>query len=239
MAQYDQPQANYQIRKSSDRKFYDHGWLKTYHTFSFADYYDPRHTGYRTLRVINEDTVSPGKGFGTHGHKNMEIITVVLEGAVAHKDSMGNEEMIRAGEIQVMSAGTGVNHSEYNPSSDKPVHLLQIWILPEKNGVPPSYSQRKLPQKPNQWILMASKNGDDDSLLINQDVNLFGLAMQAGGSVEKKLGANRYGWIQVIEGEVSMGADVLRAGDGVALPKGASFTLSAKKQAKILFFDLN
>lgn len=229
---------HYQIRKSQDRGFFNHGWLKTYHTFSFADYHDPRFMGHRTLRVINEDTITPGQGFGTHSHKNMEIITVVLEGAVAHKDSLGNQETIQAGEIQVMSAGSGVHHSEFNPLSDKPTHLLQIWILPDKAGVTPRYQQRKLPEQPDEWVLMASKKGEQGSLLIHQDVNLYGLTIKAGSEMQRQLAPNRYGWLQVMEGEVRLGSDTLHPGDGVAIDQGSALQLKAITTAKILFFDL-
>src|SRR5579872_4100406 len=218
---------NYQIRNSQDRGFFNHGWLKTYHTFSFGDYYNPEFMGYRNLRVLNEDTVSPGKGFDTHSHKNMEIITVVLEGTVAHKDSMGHEERIQAGEIQVMSAGSGVKHSEYNPLSDKNLHLLQIWIVPDATDVKPRYQQRKLPEKTDEWILIASKNGEKDSLLIHQDVNLYSLTMKAGSAMQRQLAPNRYGWLQIMEGEVDVGSHLLRQGDGMAIDQGAKLQLKA------------
>ncbi len=229
----------YKIRRAGERGFFDHGWLKTYHTFSFADYYDPQFMGYRTLRVINEDTISPGHGFPTHGHKDMEILTILLEGSLAHKDSMDHVEIIQAQEIQAMSAGAGVSHSEYNPSSKDETHLLQIWITPDRKGVSPRYQQVRLPNKENEWILLASKGGEEESLRIHQDVKVYALNLTPEIPAEKSLDPGRYGWIQVTEGSVDFRGEKLKQGDGVALDSGSSLALISEGSAKILFFDLN
>lgn len=229
----------YKIRRGKDRGFFDHGWLKTHHTFSFGNYYDPQFLGFRSLRVINEDTVSPGKGFPTHGHENMEIITVLLNGELAHKDSLENEEVIHEHEIQAMSAGTGVHHSEYNPSPVNISHFLQIWIVPDERGIKPRYQQKSLPQKENEWILLASKKGEDGSLLVQQDVKLYMLSLSPAGTKEKVLDTHRYGWIQVMSGNVKLNDELLEAGDGVQLSAGAKVELQAVTATKILFFDLN
>lgn len=230
---------SYVIRKSSDRGYFDHGWLKTYHTFSFASYYDPRFMGYRNLRVINEDTIAPEKGFGTHSHDNMEIITVLLSGELAHKDSMGNESIIHEHEIQVMSAGSGVQHSEYNPSKTKFSHLLQIWITPNKQNVKPRYQQIKFPEKNNEWVLLVSETGEHHSLPIHQSVKLYMLTLTPDTKISKTLEVNRYGWIQIIEGSISFNGELFRSGDGVALNKAAHFEIKAIEKTKLLFFDLN
>lgn len=229
----------YKIRKSQDRKFYDHGWLKTYHTFSFASYYDPRFMGFRSLRVINEDQVHPGRGFPMHDHEDMEIISVVLEGELAHKDSMGNERVIHTNEVQAMSAGTGVTHSEYNPSKSEPVHFLQIWIEPDANGIAPRYQQQKLPFVGNKWQLIASKSGKEGSLKIQQDAELYALSLKAGEQAGRTLLPNRYGWLQVIEGDLLFNDDVLHRGDGVAIQPGTPIKLKADTSSRVLFFDLN
>ncbi len=230
----------YFIRRAKERGHLSHGWLDTFHTFSFADYHDPNYMGFRTLRVINEDTIAPGQGFGTHAHDNMEIITVMLKGEIAHKDSMGNEHIIHEHEIQAMSAGTGVRHSEYNPSKTNSSHLLQIWIIPDTKGIKPRYQEKKLPQKVNTWILLASKTGEQDSLPIQQDVKLYTLSLAPGSTIDRQLDANRYGWIQVMEGDLTLNDEQLHAGDGVALDQELRITLKAEqKEAKLLFFDLN
>lgn len=221
------------IRKSQERKFFDHGWLKTIHTFSFAGYYDPNFMGFRSLRVINEDRVSPNHGFPAHDHRDMEIISVVLEGELAHRDSMGNEEVLHADEVQVMSAGTGVTHSEFNPSSTNPVHFLQIWIVPNKKNIAPRYQQSKLPEAPDQWHLLASPTGP---LLIQQDTSLYYINLI--GSINSTIPPNRYGWLQVISGELIVNDISLQSGDAVSLESGA-ITLKAIKPSRLLFFDLN
>jgi redox-sensitive bicupin YhaK (pirin superfamily) len=227
------------IRRSVDRKYFDHGWLKTYHTFSFASYYDPEFMGFRDLRVINEDRVDPGKGFPPHAHKDMEILSIVLEGNLAHRDSMGNESVIRANEVQAMSAGTGISHSEYNPSEKDPVHFLQIWIVPEVKGIAPRYIQEsRLPDAPNQWKLLASKEGKEGSIQIQQDVELSSIALEAGKEVEKPLKPHRYGWLQVIDGELDLNGDRLHKGDGAAVDAGTLVKLKALSPSRVLFFDL-
>jgi len=233
------PSQGYVIRRGKERGFFDHGWLKTYHTFSFADYHDPDFMGFRSLRVINEDTVSPGKGFPTHAHNNMEILTVVLEGAIAHKDSMENERVVHEHEIQAMSAGTSVTHSEYNPSKSKKSHFLQIWITPDQKGIKPRYQQTNLPQKENEWVLLASKTGENGSLQVQQDVKVYMLTLTPGHEMKKDLDSDRYGWIQVIEGTIQFNKETLHPGDGVALDHGTAAAFSASRPAKILFFDLN
>lgn len=228
-----------EIRKSKDRGYFDHGWLKTYHTFSFGHYYDPKFMGFRTLRVINEDTVAPGQGFPTHSHSNMEIITVVIDGELAHRDSMNNEKIIREQEIQAMSAGIGVQHSEYNPSESKASHFLQIWIIPDTEGTSPRYHQTRLPEIKNEFTLLASKEGKDHSLKIQQDVNIYMLSLEAGTSLSKALGEDRYGWIQLISGTLDLNGERLEAGDGAKLNAGTAVTLKAVTPTKLLFFDLN
>lgn len=229
----------YKIRKSRERKFFDHGWLKTFHTFSFASYYDPHFMGFRDLRVINEDRVDPGHGFPTHDHNDMEIISIVLEGELAHKDSMGTESIIKPNEVQAMSAGQGITHSEYNPSEKTVVHFLQIWILPDTKDIPPRYQQTQLPAAAsNKWILIASKSGKDKSLKIQQDVQLFALSLDKGKKEEKQISANRYGWLQVIEGDLLFNTDTLHTGDGVAIDPSTHITLEAKSPTRLLFFDL-
>lgn len=227
----------YKIRRSKDRKYFDHGWLKTYHTFSFGSYYDPQFMGFRDLRVINEDRVKPDSGFPTHSHSDMEIISIVLEGSLAHRDSMGNESIIPTNSVQVMSAGTGVTHSEYNPSRET-VHFLQIWIVPDSMGVFPRYGETKLPTEHNQWVLIASKSGINSSLQIHQDVNLYTITIDKGYGVEIKILSHRYGWIQVIEGDIVMNEDILTSGDGAAIDNNTVLNIQAKTTSRLLFFDL-
>lgn len=228
----------YTIRRSNERKFFDHGWLKTYHTFSFANYHDPRFMGFRSLRVINEDRVAPGHGFPLHDHKDMEILSIVLEGELAHKDSMGNESVIDTNEIQAMSAGTGITHSEYNPSDTATVHFLQIWILPDARSIEPRYQESELPTTRNQWVLIGSENGRLKSVKIQQDIELYAISLDSGKKTEKKVPENRYGWIQVIDGELTLNEDIIRAGDGVAIDSDTLIKLQAKSPARLLFFDL-
>lgn len=229
---------SYKIRRSEDRKFYDHGWLQTHHTFSFGNYYDPQFMGFRDLRVINEDYIAPGKGFPAHGHEDMEIITVLLEGELAHKDDTGTKSVITTNEVQAMSAGSGITHSEYNASTTKRVHLLQIWILPDENGVTPRYQQVMLPSPTNHWVLIASKNGRENSLKIHQDTELFAISLEKGKKEQKKLPPNRYGWLQVIDGELSFNRDTLKAGDGVAIDPNTLIEIEALTSTRLLFFDL-
>jgi quercetin 2,3-dioxygenase len=230
----------YQIRRSQDRGYFDHGWLRTFHTFSFGGYYDTNHMGFRALRVINEDRIAPGRGFPTHGHQDMEIMSIVLEGELGHQDSMGHESVIHPNEIQIMSAGTGITHSEYNPSETQPVHFYQIWIIPDKQGITPRYDQEAhLPKGFNEWKLLASKKGVDDSLIIHQDVNLFAASLKDGHSLEKNISPQRYGWLQVMEGELKYEKEILKVGDGVAFERTPSIVVEAIKPSKVLFFDLN
>ena len=226
------------VRKAEDRGHFNHGWLDTYHTFSFADYYDPNFMGFRDLRVINEDRVQPGRGFGTHGHRDMEIITYILEGELAHRDSMGTGSVIRPGEVQRMSAGTGVMHSEMNPSPEKPVHLLQIWILPEREGIKPGYEQKTFPETERQGRLrlVASPDAREGSLEIHQDVDLFASTLRDGKAVAHEFRPNRYGWLQVARGSVDVNGKKLNAGDGAAIEGERSIAL--RGNGEVLLFDL-
>lgn len=228
------------IRRAEERGQADYGWLNTHYTFSFADYYDPQHMGFRTLRVINDDRVGPGGGFDTHPHRDMEIITYVLNGALQHKDSMGHGRVIRAGEFQYMSAGTGVRHSEFNPSPTEPVHLLQIWILPDKKGLKPHYAERTGAQLPGGRLnLVASKAGRDGSIPINQDVDLYLAKLSPGEAVAHNLPPQRHAWVHVAEGEVTLNGQNLRAGDGAALSNESALKLEAEAPSQVLLFDLN
>ena len=229
---------SYTIRRSTERKFFDHGWLKTYHTFSFASYYDPDFMGFRDLRVINEDRVEANNGFPPHSHKDMEILSIVLEGELAHQDSMGTEEILHANKIQFMSAGSGVTHSEYNPSKTNLVHFLQIWIIPDTKGIQPRYQEISIESKPNEWTLIGSKTGKGKSLLIQQDVEVYILTLDKGKTIEKQLSPHRYGWLQVINGTLMLDKDTLHAGDGVAFDANAHVKLTALTPSKIVFFDL-
>ena len=221
------------IRKSEERGHFDHGWLDTYHSFSFADYYDPANMGFRALRVINEDRVAPGGGFGRHGHRDMEIVTMVMSGQLAHQDSMGNGSVIRRGDVQRMSAGTGVLHSEMNPSDKEPVHLFQIWILPERNGLKPEYEQTKFTddERRNTIKLVASNQGP---VTIHQDASLYSSILD--GEVKHEFAAGRYGWLQVASGSIDVNGMKLEAGDGAAISGEASVTIGGK--GEILLFDL-
>jgi hypothetical protein len=228
------------IRKAEERGHANHGWLDTHFTFSFADYYDPDHMGCRALRVINDDTIAGGGGFGTHPHRDMEIITYVLSGALEHKDSMGNGRVIRPGEVQYMAAGTGVAHSEFNPSPTEPVHLLQIWILPDHKGAKPTYAEKSFAQAaPGKLYLAASKSGRDGSIPINQDVDVLVGKLGAGNKISHTLKPGRYGWLQVAEGEMELNGLLLKAGDGAALSGESSVQLAGKSAAQVLLFDLN
>lgn len=228
------------LRHGSDRGRANHGWLDSHHTFSFANYYDPNHMGFRALRVINEDRVQPGRGFGTHGHRDMEIITYVLEGAVEHKDSLGTGAIVTSGEVQRMSAGTGIMHSEFNPSQTEPVHFLQIWILPAEQGLQPSYEQRafSLEERQGKLRLIAAKDGRDGAVTIHQDVDLYTATLQPGDRVSHQLQPNRYGWLQVARGEASLNGYTLKAGDGVAVSEAELLNISTDSGAEILLFDL-
>jgi len=235
-----QRMAMMKIRKANERGHASHGWLDTYHTFSFADYYDPQWMGFRSLRVINDDLVMPGMGFGTHPHRDMEIITYILSGALEHKDSLGNGRVIRAGEVQYMAAGTGVQHSEFNPASDEPVHLLQVWIQPDRKGVTPRYAERSLKDAAAGTLhLVTSKTGRDGSIAIHQDADLWLAKLDAANRVTHKLAPGRHAWIHVAEGEVSFNGETLRGGDAVAVSEETALELSATLPAQVLLFDLN
>lgn len=228
------------IRRSNERGYADHGWLKSYHTFSFADYYDPRHVEFGALRVINEDRVAAGAGFGTHGHRDMEIISYVLDGELAHKDSMGTGETIRPGDVQRMSAGRGVMHSEFNPSGDKPVHFLQIWIQPDEHGVPPSYEQKHFPaeEKRGKLRLIASKEGADGSVHIHQDAKVYAGLFDGEEHADFTIGADRQVYLQVVRGTVTANDNVLNAGDALALTDTGSLSLTKGQLAEVIVFDL-
>src|SRR5205085_4700072 len=223
------------IRKANERGHAEHGWLDSYHTFSFADYYDPEWMGYRSLRVINDDLVMPGMGFGTHPHRDMVIITYILSGSLQHKDSMGNGRVIRAGEVQYMAAGTGVQHSEFNPSKDEAVHLLQIWIQPDQKGVAPRYAEKSLKEAAaGKLHLVTSKAGRDGSIAIHQDADLWLGKLESGNEVTHKLAKGRHAWIHVAEGEVSLNGKKLIGGDAVAVSEETALQLSANKPSQVL-----
>lgn len=228
------------VRRSAERGHFDHGWLDTYHSFSFGRYYDPAQMGFRALRVINEDWVKPGRGFGTHPHEDMEIVTYVLEGAVAHQDSTGGGGVLTPGELQHMTAGTGIEHSEYNPSATEPVHLYQIWLVPEREGLTPGYQQRAFAaeERRNRWRLVASPDGADGSLPIRTDARLFLATLDDGAAVDHKIEDGRHAWLQVLRGTVRLGDQELHAGDGAALSREASLALAASGPSEVLLFDL-
>lgn len=228
------------VRKADERGHFDFGWLNTYHTFSFGDYYDPSHMGFRSLRVINEDVVAPGRGFPRHGHRDMEIFTYILEGALQHRDSMGNGSIIRPGDVQRMSAGTGVTHSEANASRDEPVHLLQIWILPAKKGIEPDYEEKRFPaeEKLNRMCLIISPDGDDGAVRINQDARVYASVLNQGQKVVPQLERGRHAWVQVAVGSVAVNDINLNQGDGAAVSEESKLTITANNQSEILLFDL-
>lgn len=228
------------VRPATERGHFDYGWLDTWHSFSFSDYYDPAHMGYSTLRVINEDRVTPGRGFGTHGHKDMEIMTYILSGALEHRDSMGNGSVIRPGDVQRMSAGTGVRHSEYNPSPDEPVHLLQIWLLPNRLGVAPGYAQRHFPEaaRRGRLCLLMSPDGRDGSIDAHQDALVYATLLEAGERVGLDLGPGRRAYVQVARGGVRVNGQDLGAGDGARLRDEPRVEIAGLGPAEVLVFDL-
>lgn len=229
------------IRKAAERGHFDHGWLETYHSFSFGRYRDPAHMGFRSLRVLNEDWVQPGRGFPMHPHSDMEIVTHVLEGALEHKDTLGNGSVIRPGEIQRMSAGTGIRHSEFNPSREEPVHLLQIWLLPSRNSLRPSYEQRTLPLAERQGRLrvIASPDGRGGSVRIHQSAWIFNGMLAEGETVTYEPKVGRHVWLQVARGAVRVGdAVLLQEGDGAAVSGERRLVLQAREGAELLLFDL-
>src|SRR5688572_26385835 len=228
------------LRQSKERGHFDHGWLNTFHTFSFDQYYDPRYMGFRTLRVINEDFVAGGRGFPMHAHRDMEIITYILEGALQHEDSMGNGSIIRPGDVQRMTAGTGVRHSEKNASREEAVHLLQIWILPDTVGLEPGYEQKAFSEEERRGRLrlIASNDGREGSVTVHQDVSLFASILDAGESVKYDMDQNRYGWIQVARGAIAVNGQYARQGDGAIAMGETSLEIVADEPAEILLFDL-
>lgn len=228
------------IRRAAERGHANHGWLDSYHSFSFSSYHDPAYMGYSNLRVINEDRIAPRGGFPTHGHEDMEIVTYVMEGALEHKDSMGNGSIIRPGDVQYMSAGTGVRHSEYNPSADAPVHLLQIWLLPNRNGVEPGYDQRHFTAETrrNRLALLVSPDGRDGSIATHQDGLLYGTLLDDGATVEHPLAADRRAYVQVARGAGKVNGELLRAGDAARIDAGDGVRIEGVDSAEVLLFDL-
>lgn len=228
------------LRKREERGHVKLSWLDTYHSFSFGEYYDPRYMGFRALRVINDDRISPSAGFPTHGHRDMEIVTYVLEGILEHKDSLGTGSVIRPGEIQRMTAGTGIWHSEYKHSADEEVHLLQIWILPEQENLEPSYEQKAtgLTEHPNEFCLVASRDGRQGSVIVHQDVNLYAGLIEPGRTIHQHLDEKRYGWLQIARGDVTLDGLFLREGDGVAIARESELNLFSEEGAEVLLFDL-
>ena len=228
------------IRKAEERGHFNLGWLDTYHTFSFDQYYDPAHMHFRSLRVINEDRVAPGQGFPTHSHRDMEIITYILAGALEHRDSMGSGSVIRPGDVQRMTAGTGVAHSEFNPSSTEPVHLLQVWILPSARNLSPSYEQRffGVDERRGKLRLIASREGNDGAVRINQDARVYASLPGADETIEHEVGRQRHTWIQMARGTLNVNGIELKQGDGVAISDEARLRLVAHDAAELLLFDL-
>lgn len=229
------------IRPAQERGVANFGWLDSRHTFSFGNYYDPNYMGFADLRVINEDKVTPGQGFGTHGHRDMEIISYVLEGALEHKDSIGTGSVIRPGDVQRMSAGTGIQHSEFNASTTEPVHFLQIWILPEQKGIEPGYEQKTFASEDKQGVLrlVGSRDGRDGSITIHQDVNLYASSLSENDTVHYTLNDGRVAWLQVARGTVTLNGKLLSAGDGAAIAQEPHLTLQGTSDtAEVLLFDM-
>ncbi len=228
------------IRRARDRGHANHGWLESWHTFSFADYFDPAQMGFGALRVINDDRIAPAQGFGTHPHRDMEIITYMLEGTLEHQDSMGHRRALHTGEVQRMTAGTGLTHSEFNASETEPVHLLQIWIEPERRGLTPEYEQKPflLEDGPAHFRLIASPDGRDGSLTIHQDVSLYAAVLKEDDTLEHRFAPGRRGYLQVATGDLVLDGHLLRAGDGVRISQQERIALGSPKRAEILLFDL-
>jgi redox-sensitive bicupin YhaK (pirin superfamily) len=226
------------IRKAEERGHANYGWLDTYHTFSFAQYYDPQQINFRSLRVINEDKVIGGKGFHTHGHHDMEILTYVLAGELEHQDSLATGSVIRHGEIQRMSAGTGIKHSEFNHSATNLLHLLQIWIIPDQKNLEPSYEQKAIAFSPHTLQLIASPTGTGNAVKVHQDVNLYAGILPPGQSLTHPLAPSRYGWLQVARGQITLNSVHLRAGDGAAISEETSLAIQSLEDSEILLFDL-
>jgi redox-sensitive bicupin YhaK (pirin superfamily) len=226
------------IRPAAERGRTSIDWLDSRHTFSFGEYFDPQHMGFRALRVINEDRVEPGAGFPTHGHRDMEIVTYVLDGAIAHKDSLGTGSVIKPGEVQRMTAGTGIRHSEYNNSRGLPLHFLQIWILPEKNGLPPGYEQKSFERAPGALRLVASRDGRGGSVTVHQDVDIHAAVLRPGDTVAFSPAADRHVWVQVASGTVTLNGHKLQDGDGAAVSGETSLRIAAEEDAELVLFDL-
>lgn len=228
------------VRRGNERGHVDLGWLNSRHTFSFGDYYDPRFLGFSALRVINEDRVAPGKGFPPHAHRDMEIITYILDGALEHKDSLGTRSIIRPGDVQRMSAGAGIEHSEFNPSPDAPVHFLQIWILPDAKGLPASYEQISVlrEERHDRLRLIGSRDGREGSVTVHQDLSLYAGELTPGASVDHAFTWPRAGWVQIASGSVDVNGHQLEAGDGVAISKESALRIKANSHAEVLLFDL-
>jgi len=228
------------LRRSEDRGHVDHGWLNAKHSFSFGGYHDPDHMGFRVLRVINEDVIAAGMGFATHPHRDMEILTYVIEGALQHKDNMGNGSVIRPGDVQWMSAGTGIQHSEFNPSPDDPTHLLQIWILPDRQGRQPDYAEKNYPEaeRRDQLRLVASGDGADNSIRWGQDVRLYASVMSAGQDTALDLAAGRHAWVQVVRGVLDINGKTLGGGDGAAVSDESRLEIKISEESEFLVFDL-
>lgn len=227
------------IRRSEDRGHANHGWLDTHHTFSFADYHDPEHVQFRSLRVINEDRVSGGQGFGRHPHRDMEIISYVVSGILEHQDSMGSRALMKAGDVQRISAGTGIQHSEYNASPVEPVHFLQIWIMPDRKGVKPEYAQKSFGRiQPGALNLIASKAGREGSISIHQDADVYVAKLPATATMNHNLTAGRSGWVQLIDGSITVNGKELRPGDGAAISGEDHLQLTAAQDSHFLLFDL-
>lgn len=229
-----------QIRLAEDRGHFRNHWLDTHHTFSFSTYYDTRFMGFRSLRVINDDVIQPGQGFGTHPHNDMEIITYVLRGELEHKDSMGNGSVIKAGDVQRISAGSGILHSEFNPSDEYRVHLLQIWIRPSEKGIAPSYQQTSFSRedKLGRWCLIASQDGDEDSLAIGQDARIMATVLEPGQELAMEFDSERHLWLQIARGKVTLGDNTLKAGDGAAIRHPSKVRIKCLDEAEALMFDL-
>ncbi len=228
------------VRPSDERGHAQHGWLDSYFTFSFAEYYDPAHMGFRSLRVINEDRVEAGMGFDTHPHRDMEIFTYVIEGALKHKDSMGHESTLKAGQVQKITAGTGIRHSEFNASAKEKVHLLQIWIEPQEKGLKPSYQEYSLAlaNEKNPLLLMGSPQGGNNVVQFNQDVYVYRGVLKEGKSVPYKINSGRGLWLQIVRGEIKLNGHTLRDGDGASVENVKEITLNASKNSEFLLFDL-
>ncbi|WP_435006577.1 pirin family protein [Tundrisphaera lichenicola] len=228
------------VLRSGDRGHFDHGWLDTYHTFSFGDYYNPRRMSYRSLRVMNEDRFGPGTGFGMHSHHDMEILTYVLSGTLEHRDSLGNGGPILPGELQRMTAGTGIAHSERNGSSTEPVHLYQIWLLPARKGLTPGYEQKAFEEsgRQGQWQVVASVDGRDGSLTIHQDASLYLAKLEPSDRIGHEVAPGRQAWLQVLRGQVEVGGETLQSGDGAEIDGGSPILIEGKSSAEVLLFDL-